>query len=95
MRKGGIKPMIDERRFVPRSIDDVPVLYTGLLETGTSAPMARGLIGWLLTLPDTRSDDPAGNPTRTRYRQALLRLGTPPWDEAMGAYLSSGAAKAA
>lgn len=72
-------PMIDERPFQPASIDQARSLHKALLEAGTSHVVARGLIGWLCTLPEKRSDDPTSNVARRDYRRELLRLGKPPW----------------
>jgi hypothetical protein len=79
MARPGTKPMIDERDFVPRSIDEARALYGSLVRSGTSVSQARGVVSWLIVLPEQRSDDPASDMVRRDYRRALLPLGEPPW----------------
>lgn len=71
--------MIDERLFKPATIEQAKELYEALIQAGTSYAVARGLLGWILVLPERRSEDPAGNQVRRDYRRELLRLGKPPW----------------
>lgn len=91
----GPAAIIDERSFVPRTIEEAQQLYDGLIDVGVPVAVARGIVTWLIVLPERRADDPASNQLRSQYRQALLRLGVPPWEPNgdMGAYLSSRAAK--
>lgn len=80
MARTGPAPLTDERRFVPETIDEARQLYAALVDDGSSLSMARGIVTWLIMLPERRADDPAPNSLRRDYRRQLQRLGLPPWD---------------
>lgn len=89
MARSGPAPLIDERWFIPRTLDDARALKRALVDVGVPHSQARGVVTWLIELTEHRSDDPSSNLTRSRYRQVLARLGEPPWgrepNESMGA----------
>ena len=69
--------IVDERRFVPETIAQAQALYSALVRQGTPITQARGLVTWLILLPERRSEDPASDVLRRDYRRELLRLGAP------------------
>lgn len=71
--------IVDEREFRPSSLEQAEQLYHALVAAEVSPGMARGVVSWLIVLPANRADDPATNATRRDYRQALAKLGEPPW----------------
>jgi hypothetical protein len=91
--------IIDERLFVPADGDQARQLYEAIV--ALPAPIvrpstARVLLGWLLTLSEKRTDDPAADSQRRDYRRILERLGSPPWGprNVTGAYIRPAAAAA-
>ena len=76
----GPAPVIDEWQFVPTSVEQARQLYAALVRVGTPVSQARGMVTWLLVLPEHHSDDASASVLRSRYRQALLNLGSPPWE---------------
>lgn len=94
MARTGPAPLEDERSWVPPDIEAARWLYARATSEGVSPGQARGLVAWLITLPDSRADDPTTNTQRSRYRRILHRLGEPPWDRVRfggkGAYSRSG-----
>ena len=76
----GPAALIDERQFVPTSVEQARQLYAALVRVGTPVSQARGIVTWLLVLTEHRSDDPASDVVRRDYRRALLNLGSPPWE---------------
>lgn len=93
MARMGPAPLIDERHFVPSDLKEARALSDALVAAGVPIAQARGVVMWLVELPERRADDPASDVTRSRYRQCLARLDGPPWDrepnESKGALLSS------
>lgn len=95
MVRTGPRGLADERRFQPLSIEQARALYDALVDQGTPISQARGLVTWLIVLPDRRGDDPAANSTCRDYRRELARLGVPPWAEkSPGANEDTGAYRA-
>lgn len=76
----GTPPAIDERRYKPPTIEAAQDLYDALVATGIPICVARGVLAWVLVVPERRADDPASAVIRSKYRKALGRVGTPPWE---------------
>lgn len=89
----GPRPLVDERRYVPPDLAAARELYRELLRTGTPISQARGIVAWLVTLPEQRRDDPCTDTVRRNYRRRLAALGSPPWErtriEDTGAYIAN------
>ena len=84
--------MIDESHFVPRDLRQARALHDALVRIGAPFAQASGIIGWLITLPAERSEDPHSNATRRTYRRRLRELGAPPWESAGAAAMGDPAA---
>lgn len=65
----------EETEFIPPNFEAARALKRALVGQGTTAAQARGIIGWLIELPE----DTANDELRRVYRRELARLGTPPW----------------
>lgn len=91
--KTGPAPLIDETDFVPADLAQARRLYEAMVHAGTPRSQARGILAWLITLPDSGPYDPSSAVMRSRYRKELVKLGEPPWrgepSEYTGALLSS------
>lgn len=75
--------MIDERDFVPQTTKQARDLYHALVAADVPVAQARGIVTWLLVLPERRADDPASNMLRRDYRRCLLLLEIPPWKKSL------------
>lgn len=93
MARTGPAPLEDERIWIPATLEEAREIYARAVADGVPVSQARGLVAWLITLPERRCDDPTTDTQRSRYRQILHRLGRPPRDhlrfEDKGAYISS------
>ena len=67
--------LADETEFIPTTLPQARALQKALVAQGTPVVQARGIVGWLIELPD----DQANDELRRRYRAELARLGMPPW----------------
>lgn len=86
--------LADETEFIPTDLRQARRLHVALVDSGTPVAQARGIVSWLIMLPQ---QDAASGQLRTTYRRELARLGTPPWrprsrvsaTRAKGAYVRS------
>jgi hypothetical protein len=69
--------LADETEFIPADLGQARWLLDALVGNGTPPRKARGLVGWLIELPE----DSRSNKVRAAYRAELARLVAPPWND--------------
>jgi hypothetical protein len=76
----GPKPLVNERDYVPRTLEEARQLFDALtaLDKMTRG-QARSIVGTLQTLPERYT--PAFSVQVVGYRKILARIGRPPWDD--------------
>ena len=67
--------LADETEFIPTDLAQARALQKALRAQGTPVSRARGIVAWLIELPE----DVASGDLRATYRKELARLGSPPW----------------
>lgn len=65
----------DETEFIPPNLEAARSLKQALMECGTPEAQARGIVCWVIELPE----DTLSGTLRATYRRELARLGSPPW----------------
>jgi hypothetical protein len=66
----------NEADFLPESLEDLADLRRRVMDAGHSAPVANGLLGWLVSKA-AGEDDVTNSVTRSKYRKILAELPPP------------------
>lgn len=70
---GNPRALRNEADYLPGSLEDLIELRSRVITAGHSAPVANGLIGWLLSKANGEPDV-TGPDTRAKYRKILAGL---------------------
>ncbi len=95
----GPKPLVDEYRYVPATLEEADQLYEAIERRGYSLAICRAVTAWCIRLRhvDDRADDRSSDVQRRDYRKVLASIGAPPWESqreaqpsgAIGGYINS------
>lgn len=93
MAKSGPTPLIDERAFIPSTVEETRALSNALVSrAGASRGKAATIVMFLLHLDEVQRTE-SFYVRLSQYRPFLARLGEPPWERgpsrSKGAYNTS------